>query len=53
MVKDGDLTLDLDDDILVGAPDGSDFFVPGMGGVLICSSGEIHEKQIRLREVIE
>ena len=53
LVKDGDLTLDLDDDILVGAPDGSDFFVPGMGGVLICSSGEIHEKQIRLREVIE
>ena len=53
LVKDGALTLDLDDDILVGAPDGSDFFVPGMGGVLICSSGEIHEKQIRLREVIE
>jgi len=41
------------DDILVGAPEGSDFYVSGMGGVLICKDGEIHPKQTRLAEVIE
>jgi NAD(P) transhydrogenase subunit alpha len=36
------------DDILVGAPEGSDFYVSGMGGVLICKDGELHPKQTRL-----
>ena len=53
IVKDGELTLDLEDDIIVGAPEGSDFFVSGMGGVLICTDGVIHEKQTRLMEVVE
>ena len=53
IVKDGELTLDLEDDIIVGAPEGSDFFVSGMGGVLICTEGVIHEKQTRLMEVVE
>ncbi len=52
LVKDGKLDLDMEDDILVGAPEGSDFHIPGMGGVLICSSGEIHPKQSRLAEVV-
>ena len=37
-----------DDDILVGAPEGSDFYVSGMGGVLICKDGVLHPKQSRL-----
>jgi hypothetical protein len=53
LVKEGELTLDLEDDILVGAPEGSDFYVGGMGGVLICTAGTIHEKQTRLAEVVE
>ena len=53
LVKDGKLELDMEDDILVGAPEGSDFHIPGMGGVLICSNGEIHSKQSRLAEVVE
>tara|TARA_Y100001968_G_C19454238_1_gene771214 strand:- start:18903 stop:20069 length:1167 start_codon:yes stop_codon:yes gene_type:complete len=53
LVKDGKLELDIDDDILVGAPEGSDFHIPGMGGVLICSDGVIHPKQSRLSEVVE
>ena len=52
IVKEGNLELDMDDDILVGAPEGSDFHIPGMGGVLICSGGEIHPKQTRLGEVV-
>ena len=52
LVKDGKLELDIDDDILVGAPEGSDFHIPGMGGVLICSDGVIHPKQSRLAEVL-
>ena len=32
----GDVVISDDDDILVGAPEGSDFYVNGMGGVLIC-----------------
>ncbi|MEC7744658.1 MAG: NAD(P) transhydrogenase subunit alpha [Candidatus Thermoplasmatota archaeon] len=52
LVKDGKLELDIDDDILVGAPEGSDFHIPGMGGVLICSDGAIHPKQSRLAEVL-
>nr|AIF10201.1 NAD(P) transhydrogenase, alpha subunit (pntA) [uncultured marine group II/III euryarchaeote KM3_44_G05] len=53
LVKEGELTLDLEDDILVGAPEGSDFYVGGMGGVLICTSGTMHEKQTRLAEVVQ
>lgn len=52
LVKDGEVALSEDDDILVGAPEGSDFHVPGMGGVLICKDGEVHPKQTRLSEVI-
>ena len=52
LVDDGALKLDLEDDILVGAPEGSDFHVAGMGGVLICSDGEVHPKQSRLAEVV-
>jgi len=52
LIEDGELVLSTDDDVLIGAPEGSDFHVSGMGGVLICSSGQIHEKQIRLEEVV-
>ena len=41
-----------DDDVLVGAPEGNDFHVPGMGGVLICKDGDIHPKQTRLGGVL-
>jgi len=53
LVKDGELSLDLEDDILVGAPEGSDFHISGMGGVLICTDGAIHVKQSRLAGVVE
>ncbi|MEC7508348.1 MAG: hypothetical protein VX965_04835, partial [Candidatus Thermoplasmatota archaeon] len=49
----GDVVISDDDDILVGAPEGSDFYVNGMGGVLICKEGAIHPKQTRLAEVVE
>jgi NAD(P) transhydrogenase subunit alpha len=52
LVKDGSIVLDMDDEVLVGAPEGHDFHVPGMGGVLLCSSGSIHEKQSRLSELV-
>ncbi|MEE2812535.1 MAG: NAD(P) transhydrogenase subunit alpha [Candidatus Thermoplasmatota archaeon] len=52
LVTDGEIVLDPDDDILYGAPEDSDFYVPGMGGVLVCMDGAIHEKQTRLSEVI-
>jgi NAD/NADP transhydrogenase alpha subunit len=46
--KENGFTVSEDDDILVGAPEGSDFHVNGMGGVLICKDGELHPKQTRL-----
>ena len=52
IVEEGELVFSMDDDVLVGAPEGSDFHVSGMGGVLICSEGRIHEKQSRLEEVV-
>ena len=52
LVKEGELALDMDDDVLVGAPEGSELHVPGMGGVLLCSDGVIHEKQSRLAGVV-
>ena len=52
LVKEGEFTISDDDDILFGAPEGSDFYVNGMGGVLICMDGEMHEKQTRLMEVM-
>ena len=52
LVDEGKVVLSEDDDILVGAPEGSDFYVNGMGGVLICSDGEIHPKQSRLKEAL-
>ncbi|MBL6885016.1 MAG: NAD(P) transhydrogenase subunit alpha [Candidatus Poseidoniaceae archaeon] len=48
LVKDGELTINDEDDILVGAPEGSDFYVNGMGGVLLCHEGALHPKQTRL-----
>ena len=52
LIEDGELVLSTDDDVLIGAPEGSDFHVSGMGGVLICSGGQIHEKQTRLEGVV-
>ena len=53
LVKEGEIVIDPNDDILFGAPEGSDFFVSGMGGVLVCMNGQIHEKQTRLAGVVE
>ena len=53
MVKEGELTLSDDDDVLFGAAEGSDFYVNGMGGVLICMDGKMHEKQTRLAGVLQ
>jgi len=50
--KEGELAISEEDDILVGAPEGSDFYISGMGGVLICQDGKIHEKQTKLGGVI-
>ena len=52
LVKDGAISLDPDDDVLFGAPEGNDFHVPGMGGVLICMDGVLHPKQTRLGGVL-
>lgn len=46
------LILDSEDDILVGPSEDSDFFVEGMGGVLICSSGVLHKNQTRLGGIL-
>ena len=51
LIKDGAFTLSPDDDILVGSPKGSDFHVSGMGGILVCQNGVIHENQTKLSEV--
>ena len=53
LVEGGSVVISQDDDILVGAPEGSDFYVNGMGGVLICKDGAIHPKQTRLAGVVE
>jgi len=52
LMKDGNFQITDEDDILVGAPEGNDFHVPGMGGVLICQSGKLHHKQSRLADVL-
>ena len=52
LVDGGELRLDLDDDVIVGAPEGSEFYVAGIGGVLICMGGVIHENQSRLAGVV-
>ncbi|HIF46295.1 MAG TPA: NAD(P) transhydrogenase subunit alpha [Candidatus Poseidoniales archaeon] len=46
--KENGFGLSDSDDILVGAPEDSDFYVSGMGGVLICQDGKLHPKQTRL-----
>ena len=51
--KENGFTISEDDDILVGAPEGSDFYVAGMGGVLLCKDGSLHPKQTRLGGVLE
>ena len=53
LVSQESIRIDLDDSILVGAPEGDEFYVPGMGGVLLCHQGEIHHKQSRLLEVVK
>ena len=53
LVDEGELKISEEDDILVGAPEGSDFYVNGMGGVLICKDGELHPKQTRLGGALE
>ena len=53
LVKEDEVVISDDDDILVGAPKGSDFYVNGMGGVLICKDGAMHPKQTRLAGVVE
>ena len=51
LVDDGKICLNMDDDILVGAPEGDDFHIPGMGGVLLCHEGQTHAKQSKLKEM--
>ena len=51
LVDDGKICLNMDDDILVGAPEGDDFHIPGMGGVLLCHEGQTHAKQTKLKEM--
>ena len=53
LVSQESISIDRDDSILVGAPEGDEFYVPGMGGVLLCHQGEIHHKQSRLLEVVK
>jgi hypothetical protein len=53
LVKEGKVVIADDDDVLVGAPEGSDFHIDGMGGVLVCKDGEIHHKQSRLAGVVQ
>ena len=53
LVSQESIIIDLDDSILVGAPEGDEFYVPGMGGVLLCHQGEIHPKQSRLLEEVK
>ena len=53
LVKEGSLSLDFEDEVLVGAPEGHEFHVPGMGGVLLCHEGEVHHAQSRLLEVLK
>ena len=50
--KENGFQISEDDDVLVGAPEGNDFHVAGMGGVLICKDGELHPKQTRLGGVL-
>lgn len=52
LMTDGKINLDLNDDILVGPSEDSDFFVDGMGGVLICMNGELHSNQKRLGGIL-
>ena len=50
--KENGFQISEEDDILVGAPEGNEFHVPGMGGVLICKDGEMHPKQTRLGGIL-
>mgnify|MGYP003325552300 FL=1 len=49
---DDGLIFDSEDDILFGPSEDSNFFVDGMGGVLICSSGELKKHQTRLGGIL-
>jgi NAD(P) transhydrogenase subunit alpha len=50
--REGQIVISEDDDILVGATEGSDFHISGMGGVLICQDGKIHNKQSKLGGIL-
>ena len=52
LIEDFFLDISDDDDILVGAPEGSEFYVSGMGGVLLCRDGKLHPKQTRLGGIL-
>ena len=39
LVEQDSISIDVEDSILVGAPEGDEFYVPGMGGVLLCHQG--------------
>ena len=51
--KDGEFILDMDDEILVGPSEESDFYVRGMGGILVTKNGEIEKNQEKLKEAIK
>ena len=51
--KDGEFILDMDDEILVGPSEESDFYVRGMGGILVTKDGEIEKNQEKLKEAIK
>ena len=50
--KEKGFQLSDEDDVLVGPAEGTDFHVPGMGGVLICRDGLLHANQTRLGGVL-
>ena len=43
----------MDDEILVGPSEESDFYVRGMGGILVTKDGEIEKNQEKLKEAIK
>jgi len=52
LTKEGEFILDMNDEILIGPPKESEFYVEGMGGILVTIDGKIEKNQKRLREVI-
>lgn len=52
LTSEGTVTLSEEDPILTGPPEGDPLHVPGMGGILVCQNGTIHERQTRLLKVL-